>query len=45
MFVFEPVGVSFEDDDFGVVNEPVDHGGYGDGVPEDLRPGGEALVR
>lgn len=28
-----------------MVDEPVDHGGYGDGVSEDLRPGGEALVR
>lgn len=28
----------------GVVDEPVDHGGDGDGVSEDLRPGGEVLV-
>jgi hypothetical protein len=27
----QPVAVAFEDDDFGVVDEPVDHGG-GDGV-------------
>lgn len=43
-FASEAVGVSFEDDDFGVVDETVDHGGGGDGVPEYLRPGGEALV-
>lgn len=44
VFVFEPVGVAFEDDDFGVVDEPVDHGCDGDGVAEDLGPGGEAPV-
>ena len=36
VFVFEPVGVAFEDEDFGVVDEPVDHGSDRDGVPEDL---------
>jgi hypothetical protein len=38
VFVFEPVAVSFESDDVGVVDEAVDHGG-GDGVvAEDLAP-------
>src|SRR5271156_807270 len=42
--VFEPVAVSFEGDDFGVVDEAVDHGG-GDGViAEDLTPAAERLV-
>ena len=42
--VFEPVGVAFEGDDFGVVHEPVDHGGGHDVVAEDLAPAAEALV-
>ena len=33
-----------EDDDFGVVDEAVDHGFDGGGVAEDLGPGGEVLV-
>src|SRR5207248_7928920 len=42
--VAEPVAVALEAEDFGVVDEPVDHGG-GDGlVAEDLAPGGEGLV-
>ncbi len=36
--VFEPVAVAFEGDDFGVVDEPVDHGGGDDLVAEDLAP-------
>jgi hypothetical protein len=36
--VFEPVAVSFEGDDFGVVDEAVDHGGGYDVVAEDLAP-------
>jgi hypothetical protein len=44
VFVFEPVAVSFECDDVGVVDEAVDHGG-GDGVvAEDLAPPPEGLV-
>ena len=38
VFVFEPVGVSFQADDFGVVDEPVDHGGCHDVVAEDFAP-------
>ena len=34
----------FRDEDFGVVDEPVDHGGGGDLVAEDLAPGAEGLV-
>jgi len=30
--VFESVAVAFEADDFGVVDEPVDHGGGDDGA-------------
>ncbi len=42
--VFEAVAVAFEADQFGVVNEPVDHRD-GDGlIAEDLPPGGERLV-
>src|SRR5580693_6073323 len=42
--VFEPVAVSFQGDDVGVVDEAVDHGG-GDGVvAEDLAPAAEWLV-
>ena len=42
--VFEPVAVSFQGDDVGVVDEAVDHGG-GDGVvAEDLAPAAERLV-
>ena len=44
LFVFESVAVAFEDVDVGVVDEAVDHGFDGDGVSEDLGPGGEALV-
>ena len=39
--VFEAVGVAFEGEDLGVVNEPVDHRGGGDVVAEDLAPGAE----
>jgi hypothetical protein len=42
--VFGTVAVAFEDDDFGVVGEAVEHRGDGDGISKDLRPGGEALV-
>ena len=42
--VFEAVGVAFDGDDFGVVDESVDHGG-GDGVvAEDFSPSAEGLV-
>src|SRR6266436_6287198 len=42
--VFKPVAVSFQGDDIGVVDEPIDHGG-GDGVvAEDLAPASERLV-
>jgi hypothetical protein len=36
--VFEAVAVSFQGDDFGVVDETVDHGGSYDVVAEDLAP-------
>src|SRR5712691_1924290 len=40
----EAVAVALQAEDFGVVGEPVDHGG-GDGlVAEDLAPGGEGFV-
>ncbi len=45
VFVFQPVGVAFEGEDVGVVDEPVDHGFDGDSVTEDLGPCGERLVR
>jgi hypothetical protein len=42
--VFESVAVAFQRDDFGVVDEPVDHGG-GDGVvTEGLPPAAEWFV-
>ena len=37
MFVFEPVGIAFEGEDVGVVDNPVDHVFDGDGVA-DLPP-------
>jgi hypothetical protein len=36
--VLESVGVASEGDDFGVVDEPVDHGGGDDLVAEDFAP-------
>jgi hypothetical protein len=42
--VFESVGVAFEGDDFGVVDEAVDHGGGDDVVAEDFAPAAEGLV-
>jgi hypothetical protein len=42
--VFEPVGVAFESDDFGVMDEPVDHGSGDDVVAEGLAPAAERLV-
>jgi hypothetical protein len=36
--VFEPVGVAFEGDDLGVMDEPVDHGGGDHVVAEGLAP-------
>src|SRR5947209_6708741 len=42
--VLEPVGVAFEGDDFGVVDEAVDHGRGYDVVAEDLAPAPERLV-
>jgi hypothetical protein len=41
--VFEPVAVALEGDDFGMVDEAVDHGGD-DFVAEDLAPAAEGLV-
>jgi hypothetical protein len=35
--IFEPVGIAFEREDLGVMDEPVDHRD-GDLVPEDLTP-------
>ena len=43
--VFEPVGVAFEGDDIGVVDEAVDHGRGDDVVAEHLAPTAERLVR
>src|SRR6266508_375934 len=42
--VFESVAVAFEGDDFGVVDQPVDHGGGDDVVAEDLAPAAEDFV-
>ena len=42
--VLEPVGVAFEGDDLGVVDEAVDHCGGDDVVAEDLAPAAERLV-
>jgi hypothetical protein len=42
--VLEAVAVALEGDDFGVVDEPVDHGGGDDLVAEDLAPAAERLV-
>jgi hypothetical protein len=42
--VFESVAVAFEGDDFGVVNEAVDHGGGDDVVAEDFAPAAEGLL-
>ena len=41
--VFEWVGVAAEGDDFGVVDEPVDHGGGDDFVAEDFRRRGRMV--
>jgi hypothetical protein len=38
------IGATFEAEDFGVVDEPVDHRGGGDLVAEDFTPGAERLV-
>ena len=43
--VFEAVAVPFEGDDFGVVDEPVDHGGCDDVVAEPFAPAAEGFVR
>ncbi len=40
----ESVALAFEGDDFGVVDEPVDHGCCDDVVSEDLTPAAEGLV-
>jgi hypothetical protein len=42
--VFESVGVAAQVDDFGVVDETVDHGGGDDVVAEDLTPPSEGFV-
>jgi hypothetical protein len=38
------IGATLEREDFGVVDEPVDHGDGGRLVAEDLAPGAEGLV-
>ena len=43
-FASESVALAFEDDDFCVVDQAVDHGRDGYGVAEDLCPGREVLV-
>src|SRR5947209_20290087 len=42
--VLEPVGIAFEAEDLGVMDEPVDHRGGGHVVAEDLAPRRERLV-
>ncbi len=42
--VFESVAVAFEGDDFGVVDEAVDHGVGDDGLAADLTPAPEGFV-
>ena len=42
--VFEAVAIALEGDDFGVVDEAVDHGGGDHVVAEDLAPAAEGLV-
>jgi hypothetical protein len=42
--VLASVAVALEGDDFGVVDEPVDHGGGDDVVGEDFAPAAEWLV-
>ena len=42
--VFEPVAGAFEGDDFGVVDDAVDHGRGDDLVAEDVSPAGEGQV-
>lgn len=42
--VFEAVGLAAEVDDFGVVDQAVDHGGCDDVVSEDFSPAAEGLV-
>jgi hypothetical protein len=42
--VFEPVGVALEGDDFGVVDESVDHGGGHDVIAEYFAPAAEGFV-
>ena len=42
--VFEAVGVAAQADDFGVVDQAVDHRGGDDVVAEDLTPAAEGLV-
>jgi hypothetical protein len=43
--VLEPIAVSLEADDLGVMDEAVDHGRGHHGVTEDLAPATELLVR
>ena len=42
--VFEPVATAFEGEDFGVVDDAVDHGGCDGVVTEDVSPAGEGQV-
>jgi hypothetical protein len=43
--MFESVAGAFEGDDFGVVDDAVDHGGGDDLVAEHVSPAGEWQVR
>ena len=42
--VLEPVGVAFEAENLGVVDEPVDHRGGDDVIAEDLAPAENGLL-
>ena len=43
--MFEAVAGAFEGDDFGVVDDAVDHGRGDDLIAEDVSPAGERQVR
>ena len=42
--VLESVAITLDNDDFGMVNQSVNHGRNGDSVPEDLGPRREGLI-
>jgi len=42
--VSQAIGVSLQGQDFGMMHEPIDHGGGDDRIAEDLTPSGERLV-